>query len=339
MHPLPERQRQVLQATVRHYVDTTEPVGSKTLVRRFQLQASPATVRSAMGALEQRGLLMQPHTSAGRIPSQQGYRHYVDCLMPAPGGGARRLEGELAGLTLRWASLDDLLLQLARRLADFTGLLSVITRPRPTSCRLQAVRLVASGERLTVLLVEEATSARPLNVRLPRSASDEVPALERWLSDQLDSNGRQPIDWDALPRHLRTSGAVLRQALDSDRQAAGSDGPGAISQGLSGLLCQPEFQDPLDLRRLVALLEESPHQLVPPPLAPLGGIWIGEEHPLADLQHCSVVQAPYSCLRAEPDGTDAAVGQVALVGPMRMAYATARAAVRAVAGTLTRLLS
>ena len=74
MQLLPRRQQEVLQATVRHYVDTTEPVGSKTLVQRFGLDASPATVRSAMGALEQRGLLTQPHTSAGRIPSQLGYR-------------------------------------------------------------------------------------------------------------------------------------------------------------------------------------------------------------------------------------------------------------------------
>ncbi len=90
MQPLPRRQQEVLQATVRHYVDTTEPVGSGTLVRRFGLQASPATVRSAMGALEQRGLLTQPHTSAGRIPSQQGYRLYVNQLMPAPGAGSRQ---------------------------------------------------------------------------------------------------------------------------------------------------------------------------------------------------------------------------------------------------------
>ena len=96
-----------------HYVDTIEPVGSRTLVQRFGIKASSATVRSAMGALEQRGLLTQPHTSAGRVPSPQGYRHYVDCLLPEPGAGAQHLERELTQLSLRWAALDDLLLQLA----------------------------------------------------------------------------------------------------------------------------------------------------------------------------------------------------------------------------------
>ena len=108
----------MLQLAVRHYVDTMEPVGSQTLVRRFGLGASPATVRSAMGALEQRGLLTQPHPSAGRIPSQQGYRTYVNQLLPAPGAAALQLERELTGLSLQWAALDDLLLHLSRRLAD-----------------------------------------------------------------------------------------------------------------------------------------------------------------------------------------------------------------------------
>ena len=105
MKPLSARQRQVLQATVHHYVDTIEPVGSRTLVQRFGIPASSATVRSAMGVLEQRGLLTQPHTSAGRVPSPLGYRHYVDCLLPEPGAAVQLLERELAGLSLRWAAL------------------------------------------------------------------------------------------------------------------------------------------------------------------------------------------------------------------------------------------
>ena len=153
MKPLSARQRQVLQATVHHYVDTIEPVGSRTLVQRFGIPASSATVRSAMGVLEQRGLLTQPHTSAGRVPSPLGYRHYVDCLLPEPGSAVQLLERELAGLSLRWAALDDLLLQLARRLTDFTGLMSLITRPAPPSNQLEAVRLVRSGDRLLVLLL------------------------------------------------------------------------------------------------------------------------------------------------------------------------------------------
>ena len=159
MKPLSARQRDVLQATVHHYVDTIEPVGSRTLIQRFGIPVSSATIRTAMGALEQRGLLTQPHTSAGRVPSPLGYRHYVDCLLPEPGAAVQHLERELTGISLRWAALDDLMRQLARRLTDFTGLMSLITRPiRPTSS-LEAIRLASSGDRLLVMLVEAGDAA------------------------------------------------------------------------------------------------------------------------------------------------------------------------------------
>ena len=324
MQPLPRRQQEVLQATVRHYVDTTEPVGSQTLVRRFGLQASPATVRSAMGALEQRGLLTQPHTSAGRIPSQQGYRTYVDQLLPPTGAVALQLERELAQLSLQWAALDDLLLQLARRLADFTGLLSLITPPQRLQRSLQAVRLVASGERLLVFVVESAATSSSLNLRLPPQAAQELPALELWVQQQL-AGGR--IDWSQLPRQLQRSGAVLRQGLSSHSLASHTEAEGTVAMGLAGLLAQPEFSATASLRPLVELVEESPQQVLTG-----GGIWIGAEHPNRALHQCALVQADYR-------SGDGGIGQVALVGPMRMAYATARAAVHSVAQMLERLLS
>lgn len=325
MQTLSSRQQEVLQLAVRHYVDTMEPVGSKTLVRRFGLPASPATVRSAMGVLEQRGLLTQPHTSAGRVPSQQGYRVYVDGLLPAPGAVAQQLERELTGLSLQWAALDDLLLHLSRRLADLTGLLSLITRPQPPDPhpRLQALRLVASGDRLLVFLVEDAATARSLNLRLPSANQGEVEALEGWVRDQL---GRGAIDWTSLPPQLSACGAVVRQGLASHGQAPPLLGKGAVASGLAGLLAQPEFSQTASLRPLVELVEEAPQQVLQQ-----GGIWIGAEHPHRALHQCALVQADYR-------SGDGGVGQVALVGPMRMAYATARAAVRSVALVLERLL-
>lgn len=327
MQELSRRQQQVLQLAVRHYVDTMEPVGSKTLVRRFDLPASPATVRSAMGALEQRGLLTQPHTSAGRIPSQQGYRTYVDQLLPAPGAAALQLQRELAGLSLQWAALDDLLLQLARRLADLTGLLSLITPPQRRQRDLQAVRLVASGDRLLVFVVEGTANTSSLNLRLPHRGEAELPALEQWLAGQLAAGGAAGgIDWGNLPSQLRNSGTVLRQGLDSHRQALPASGDGAVAMGLAGLLAQPDFSATASLRPLVELVEDAPQQVLQQ-----GGIWIGAEHPNQALHQCALVQADYR-------SGDGGVGQVALVGPMRMAYATARAAVRSVAQVLERLL-
>ncbi|MEB3256465.1 MAG: HrcA family transcriptional regulator [Synechococcaceae cyanobacterium] len=338
MDCLPRRQQDVLRATVRHYVDTVEPVGSRTLVRRFGLPASPATVRSAMGALEQRGLLTQPHTSAGRIPSQRGYRIYVDQLLPAPGAAAQQLERELSGLTLQWSALDDLLLQLARRLADLTGLLSLISRPLRPRPQLQAIRLVPSGERLLVFLVEGPAITTSLNLRLPARVQPQVPILERWIQAQLDEPGALP--WGRLPAELHEGGALVRQALEShDRQRSG-EAEAMVAAGLGGLLAQPEFRSSSSLLPLVQLVEQRPRQLLGPSPASLvddgarlhEAIWIGHEHPQPALGECAVVQASYRC-------ADGAQGDVALIGPMRMAYATAQAAVQSVATILQRLLS
>lgn len=335
---LPRRQQDVLRATVRHYVDTVEPVGSSTLVRRFGLPASAATVRSAMGALEQRGLLTQPHTSAGRIPSQQGYRLYVDQLLPEPGSAARQLQRELAGISLQWPALDDLLRHLARRLSDLTGLLSLISRPQRQRSQLQAIRLVASRDRLLVFLVQEPSLTTSLNLRLPHGIERDLAILERWTNDRLRQPGGR-IDWDRLPEELRRGGAVLRQALEDLERRGGPERQAVVAAGLGGLLAQPEFSRTASLLPLVQLVEHEPDlvlaptPLLAPAVAPSSErIWIGSEHPHQALASCAVVQAPYST-------ADGALGHVALVGPMRMAYATARAAVQSVASILQRLLS
>lgn len=325
MKPLSARQEQVLQATVHHYMDTIEPVGSRTLVQRFGIKASSATVRSAMGVLERRGLLTQPHTSAGRIPSALGYRRYVDDLLPEPGVAVQHLERELAGISLRWAALDDLLLQLARRLTDFTGLMCLISRPQQPKTQLEAIRLVPSGDRLLVMLVDDSGRASHLNLRLPHGASEELGAMERWTEEQFLKEG--DLNWEALPPQLQRSGGVLRNALEQPPTAP--DKP-LVVHGLSRLMAEPEFHTSHQLRPLLELIDEQPGALVHASDQPQ--VWIGSEHPERALQACSVVQAPYRC------GGEGR-GQVALVGPMRMAYATARAAVERVARHLELLLS
>jgi heat-inducible transcriptional repressor len=331
---LPRRQQEVLSATVRHYVDTVEPVGSHTLVRRFGFPASPATVRSAMGALEQRGLLTQPHTSAGRIPSQLGYRLYVDQLLPAPGAAAAQLERELTGLSLQWTALDDLLLYVARRLSDLTGLLSLITRPRSRGARLQEIRLMPSGESLLLILVQGSGLSTSLHLRLPPGIQRQLPILERWTNGQLREPGDGAIAWELLPAELASSGRLLRQALDSHLLLTGDGAGTVVAAGLGGLLAQPEFTRTSSLLPLVQLVENHPDQVLGPHLGSdlQSLVWIGSEHPHQALGQCAVVQCPYHTGQGDR-------GVVALVGPMRMAYATARAAVQSVAQLLQRRFS
>ena len=329
---LPVRQQQVLRATVLHYVDTMEPVGSQTLIRRFSLEASSSTVRSDMGALENMGFLTQPHPSSGRIPSPQGYRHYVNCLLPPPGVAVQHLERELTNMSLRFAALDDLLWQMGRRLTDFTGLMSLITRPVRKQKRLEKVRLVQSGERLLVMLVESSNDATHLNVRLPLEAVGELDAMEVWLREQLVQSENGKLDWSSLPPHLYMSGKVLREAIKSHRQSKSTLENGAVIQGISQLVAQPEFTKSDTVLPLLELMDSQPVAVLPNEQSQCSGVWIGSEHPHEALADCAVVQASY---RSSDDG----IGQVALIGPMRMAYSTAIAAVSKVTDHLNRVLS
>jgi heat-inducible transcriptional repressor len=261
----------------------------------------------------------------------------VDQLLPAPGAAAQQLERELTGLTLRWSALDDLLLQLARRLADLTGLLSLISRPVRPRPQLQAIRLVPSGPRLLVFLVEGPALTTHLNLPLPSRIRPQVPILERWIQAQLEHDGC--LDWGRLPAELGDGGALLRQALENHVSQRGCEAEAMVAAGLGGLLAQPEFRSSSSLLPLVQLVEQRPRQLLGPSAAEVEiaaclseAIWIGREHPQPALEECAVVQATYRC-------GDGAEGQVALIGPMRMAYATARAAVQSVASILQRLLS
>ncbi len=334
LQKLPTREQQVFQATVHHYVDTMEPVGSKTLVQRFDLKASAATVRSAMGALEQKGLLIQPHTSAGRVPTPQGYRHYVDSLLPPPGVAVKLLEKELTNLSLRWAAFDDLLWQLSRRLTDFTGLMSLITRPSRRQTTLQEIRLVQSEDRLLVMLVESSSQATQLNLRLPLEAVAELEGIEFWAREQLRHSRDGTLDWASLPPQFRMSGLVLREAIESHSHAKVNYEAGAIFHGMSRLVAQPEFSNSDSFRPLLELMDSQPAAAVPLRLGndQQESVWIGAEHPNAALENCSVVQASYR-------SSNQSFGQVALIGPMRMAYSTAIAAVATVAKHLDRVLA
>ncbi len=332
MEILSTREQQVLSATVHHYVDTMEPVGSKTLVQRFGLNTSSSTVRSAMGDLERKGLLSQPHVSSGRIPSPMGYRHYVDCLLPPPGAPAQHLRNELTNLSLIWASFDDLLWQLARRLTDFTGLMSLITRPTGKKCFLNEIRLVQSGDRLLVMLVESSNQVSHLNLRLPSDAVQQIEPIEKWICNHLEHSKNGILDWSTLPSHLYTSGSIIKDAINSHNKSKSIPEEAAIFHGISRLAAQPEFSDIKMFQPILNLMDTHPTAVVPNDANQQGSVWIGKEHPQNQLSNCSVVKASYK-------SSNEGIGHVALIGPMRMGYATAMSSVKSVAKHLERILS
>ena len=141
-------------------------------------------------------------------------------------------------------------------------------------------------------LVESSAASSSLNLRLLPDSSAQLQALEHWLNDQLSKSA---INWSGLPSHLQSVGAPLKQALASHNRGRNRQAEGALTTGLAGLLCQPEFQLTTSLRPLLQLVEQQPHELLNPAAATAsGGVWIGQEHPHPALSGCAVVQAPYA---------------------------------------------
>ena len=140
---LSARHEQVLQATIRHYIATAEPVGSRALAQEYNLKVSPATVRNTMGLLEKHGLLYQPHTSSGRVPSDSGYRLYVNRLMSPSLQVGRRVDAALSE-ELDWMgrSLEALLKEATQILAQISGYLALVTVPQSNTVLIRHIQLV-----------------------------------------------------------------------------------------------------------------------------------------------------------------------------------------------------
>ncbi len=353
---LNSRQRQVLRATIRHYVATAEPVGSKAIAQGYDLQVSPATVRQAMGVLERAGLLYQPHTSAGRIPSDHGYRLYVDELIQPSPAVAQRVDTSLGQLPLNWEwsgwSLEAILRDAAQILAALSGYLTLITPPQDSLPPIRQVRLVpVEAEQVLLVIVLASLETQSMVIPLASLPTDTTAEdLDRelqWVSNFLTARlqgqslaDMATLDWGELGRDFKHYTEALTAATQAiARRLATTHRSQFVMGGLAEVLRQPEFTDALRLQAIVHLLEEDQTQLRPlvcdPPTPSRKGevqVWIGSENPLEPMQGCALVSAPYH-------RGGQAVGSISVLGPTRMVYENAIAIVEAAARYLSDSLS
>lgn len=359
---LTHRQQHVLWATVRHYIDTAEPVGSKALVDGYDLGVSPATIRNAMGALERSGLLFQPHTSAGRIPSDIGYRFYVDQLMQPSDELARQatvlLSDRLNGS--RW-STEAILRGAAQILSTLSGYVALITLPQPQQVTLRHIQLVQIDVHqvmLVVVLDSLETYSTAINLPGESATADETP--EAIAAEQLDrelqilSNflnhhlrGRSladitTLDWAEVDQEFRRYASLLSRSVQELEQRTRATGATQmLISGLAEVLRQPEFSETQQFQTLLQLLEEEQEQVsalifTQPEADELPRrrttVRIGSENPLEPIQTCALVSSTY--YRGHQ-----AVGSVGMLGPTRMIYDSAIPVVEAAADYLTTMLN
>ncbi|MBT9313948.1 heat-inducible transcriptional repressor HrcA [Leptothoe spongobia] len=348
---LNSRQQQVMRATVRHYVSTAEPVGSKALLEAFDLNVSAATIRNVMGALERSGFLYQPHTSAGRVPSDSGYRLYVDELIKPSKPTAQRID-RLLTQQLNWQgwSVEALLQEAAQILAHLSGYVALVTMPRSENMMVKHLQLVPiSTEQVLLVVVLDGYGTESIVVRLPRGTTGvgttqddgvlerELQILSNFLTTQLCGRPLSEIsslDWDEVDtaeHHV----LALCQAIDDLTQRKRQPQTHILVTGVTDVLNQPEFAEQSQLRNLVALLADGREQLWPLMCSddsyPLK-IWIGEENPLEPMQGCALISATYN-------RDSMPLGSVGVMGPTRMLYENTIAAVEATSSYLSEIMS
>lgn len=332
---LDERRARVLRAIVEEYVTTGQPVGSQTIATSTGLGVSSATVRNDMTVLERDGFLAQPHRSAGRIPTDQGYRFFVDHLTGSPGLPAAQRRTVADFFTSAHRALEDLLHETSQLLAGLTHHASVVIGPAPSAAEVRTVQLVAlqPGVVLAVAVLGNGVVEKSV-LELSADATDaELAAAAAALDQQL--RGSTLAD---LPEPGGTGNPIVdtyvRAARDALRTHAAEDHDPLYVAGASRIaLEQAAFPNEGSAARLLELLE---HQVVVVSL--VRGILdqgitvrIGAENEYEDLRDCSLVLAPY-----EVEGEIA--GTVGVLGPTRMDYQRALAAVSVVSQQLSRSL-
>ncbi len=357
---LNDRQSQVLRATVQRYIATAEPVGSEVLVKEYNLSVSSATIRNAMGYLEKAGLLYQPHVSAGRIPSDSGYRLYVDRLLKTdrsppvaiPQGLNQLLGGEL-GLAV--GSLESILKGAAQLLATLSGYITLITLPLHRTTELKHLQLVpVDRDRVMLIVVTDSYETQSVMLNLPPSEGDEetselmereLQILSNFLNDQLRGKSLvelEQLDWQLLGQDFDRYGNLLQTIIRDIRCRLNQSAVPSqfVMSGVSEVLRQPEFMELGQLQMILQLLEGEQHQVVPLMFEPSSlqdagrtmNVWIGAENPLEPMRGCSLLSATYH-------RGDTLVGSVGVVGPTRMAYEGTIALVKATADYLSDLLT
>jgi len=339
MNELSERQKTLLMLVIRDYIETAQPVGSKHVVERYRLDMSSATVRNELAALTEMGYLRQPHTSAGRVPTEDGYRFFVSQMMHQAELPTAIQQTITHQFYQARQDVDQWMTLAASILAHQSQGISVVTAPHADQPRFQHVELICTqGRQVLMVLVmiggevsqQILTLAEPvtqerlsqtaarLNATITGRAADEIP---------LSPNGSEALEQDILT-------LVAQDMRRTTERASGT----MYTDGLANVMAEPEFNESNEARRTLRLFEErSTLQNLMARASTnstVGGlqVLIGGEGGWEELRQCSMVLARYGV-------PGMVTGTLGVFGPMRMSYARTIPTVRFMAGLLSELVN
>ena len=338
MTTLTERQRLILALIIHAYVETAQPVGSKALIERYKLDTSSATIRNDMVELTDAGYLRQPYTSAGRVPTEEGYRYFVRQLMgqtELPANTRRTITHQFyqAGRDVnRWMRLA------ASVLAHQSQGASLVTSPRPESARFKHLSLISTHGRQVLMVIvwtggqvrqQMLTLAEPVSQEQLSAAASHI----NLVCEGLDADGIAALSgqFDALEQDIIK---LTKEELERMKQVVSGE---VYRDGLTNVLAEPEFAESESARKALRVLEERSmlEDLLSRTVLTSGmddvQVLIGGEGTWEDLRDCSMVLARYGA-------PGLVTGALGVLGPTRMAYGRTVSAVRFVSGLLSDLV-
>ncbi len=332
------RKQRILQAIINDYISSAEPVGSRTIARKYDLGVSPATIRNEMADLEMLGYLEQLHTSSGRIPSSKGYRFYVDDLL-----SPQAMTDHEKEIIDRWyrakvRRVEEVFQETAKIISRMTKNISLVLAPQITKAAFRCLQfLPLDSHRVIAVIMTDAGFVENKIIEMPAGAEfTDFQRMAQVINETLAGQSLDAIQKGSL-KHIRdeimdeslyeAAMEVIRRALDFEKRER------LYLGGTTQLLEQPEFHDVERVKEILLMLEEE--QLMKDILhAHLGeglSVTIGHENQYSGIQNCSIITATYHL-----DGE--LLGTIAVLGPTRMEYGKSMALLNYMNRNLTEVI-
>lgn len=317
---LDDRKKRILESIIKDYVETAEPVGSRAIVKKHGLNISAATVRNEMADLEEMGYLEQPHTSAGRIPSEKGFRYYVDWMMEKENLNDEEMEVLETLLQENIRDWSDIAQGVGNFLAQVSNYTSFIIVPSIRSTQFQYLHLIPIQEgQALVLVVTDIGILLHRKIDVPKNVSpDDLQSVADVFNRVFQGRRLTEIkrsQLQTLRDDLKRRRQVIDKALDAiDNLLQNSSGEKVLISGALNILNEPEFKDLYKLKRILTILEGDDlfKDILPENISQDVDYRIGKENTSEDIREMSLVFTGYK--------TGGEMGKMGLIGPVRMEY-------------------
>lgn len=327
---LDDRKKKILRAVIKNYLDTGEPVGSRTISKYGDFNLSPATIRNEMADLEELGYIFQPHTSAGRIPTDLGYRLYVDDMLSERKeeieSKSESIENLKNVMDNRVARIEEVLKEMAKMLAVNTNYTSVVSMPQPGKNKLKFVQLTQlEDEKLLCTIILEGSIVKNAMIKVREPLDQEtILGLNILFNNTLNGLTLSQINFDMAAQmagQIPQKAELITDILNEIVAAIGAeDGMKIFTSGTKNIFKYPEISDKQSASELVSMLEEKDviGNLLVDDIKSGGTttgiqVYIGKETEVSSMKDCSVVTATY-------EFEEGVFGKIGIIGPKRMDY-------------------